>query len=107
MAGLARDTATLDLWYSNYGIDARLGWKYHSAYTSAFTWDSYDLTTLDAELGVGFSLAYEINENYNLRFQVFNLTNEPLRTTQNNEPANLKRYDDYGRSYLIDFTWKL
>ncbi|MFC3116200.1 TonB-dependent receptor [Cellvibrio fontiphilus] len=107
MAGLARDTATLDLWYSNYGIDARLGWKYHSAYTSAFTWDSYDLTTLDAELGVGFSLAYEINENYNVRFQVFNLTNEPLRTTQNNEPANLKRYDDYGRSYLIDFTWKL
>ncbi|UUA74659.1 TonB-dependent receptor [Cellvibrio sp. QJXJ] len=107
MAGLARDTATLDLWYSNYGIDARLGWKYHSAYTSAFTWDSYDLTTLDAELGVGFSLAYEINENYNVRFQVFNLTNEPLRLTQNNESANLKRYDDYGRSYLIDFTWKL
>ncbi len=107
MAGLARDTATLDLWYSNYGIDARLGWKYHSAYTSAFTWDSYDLTTLDEELSLGFSLAYEINENYNVRFQVFNLTNEPLRLTQNNESANLKRFDDYGRSYLIDFTWKL
>jgi iron complex outermembrane receptor protein len=107
MAGLARDTATLDLWYSNYGVDARLGWKYHSAYTSAFTWDSYDLTTLDEELSLGFSLAYEINESYNVRFQVFNLTNEPLRLTQNNEAANLKRFDDYGRSYLIDFTWKL
>lgn len=107
MAGLAKDTATLDLWYSNHGFDARLGWKYHSAYTSAFSWDSYDLTTLDAELGVGFSLAYEINDNYNVRFQVFNLTNEPLRTSQNNESANLKRFDDYGRSYLIDFTWKL
>ncbi len=107
MAGLARDTATLDLWYSNFGLDARLGWKYHSTYTSAFSWDSYDLTTLDAELGVGLSLAYEINENYNVRFQVFNLTNEPLRLTQNNDSANLKRFDDYGRSYLIDFTWKL
>lgn len=107
MAGLAKDTATLDLWYSNHGFDARLGWKYHSAYTSAFSWDSYDLTTLDAELGVGFSLAYEINDNYNVRFQVFNLTNEPLRTSQNNESANLKRFDDYGRSYLVDFTWKL
>lgn len=107
MAGLARDTATVDLWYSNHGIDARLGWKYHSAYTSAFTWDSYDLTTLAAESSLGFSLAYEINSNYSVRFQVFNLTNEPLRLTQNNEMANLKRYDDYGRSYLMDFTWKL
>ncbi len=107
MAGLAQDTATLDLWYSNYGIDARVSWKYHSAYTSAFTWDSYDLTTLDAELGVGFSLSYDISDNYNIRFQAFNLTNEPLRLTQNNEPVNLKRYDDYGRSYLVDFTWKM
>jgi iron complex outermembrane receptor protein len=107
MAGLAKDTATLDLWCSNYGIDARLGWKYHSAYTSAFTWDSYDLTTLDSELSLGFSLAYEINENYNVRFQAFNLTNEPLRLTQNNNSGNLKRFDDYGRTYLIDFTWKL
>lgn len=107
MAGLATDTAALDLWYSNYGIDARLGWKYHSAYTSAFTWDSYDLTTMDAELGVGFSLGYEITDNYNVRFQVFNLTNEPMRLSQNNDSANLKRFDDYGRSYLIDFTWKM
>lgn len=107
MAGLARDTATLDLWYSNYGVDARLGWKYHSAYTSAFTWDSYDLTTMDSELSLGFSLAYDINEHWNVRFQAYNLTNEPMRLSQNNQPANLKRFDDYGRSYLLDFTWKM
>jgi iron complex outermembrane receptor protein len=107
MAGLARDTATLDLWYSNYGVDARLGWKYHSAYTSAFTWDSYDLTTMDSELSLGFSLAYDINDHWNVRFQAYNLTNEPMRLSQNNQPANLKRFDDYGRSYLLDFTWKM
>lgn len=107
MAGLARDTATLDLWYSNYGVDARLGWKYHSAYTSAFTWDSYDLTTMDSELSLGFSLAYDINEHWNVRLQAYNLTNEPMRLSQNNQPANLKRFDDYGRSYLLDFTWKM
>lgn len=107
MAGLARDTATLDLWYSNHDIDARLGWKYHSAYTSAFTWDSYDLTTMDSELSLGLSLAYNINEHWNVRFQAYNLTNEPMRLSQNNQPANLKRFDDYGRSYLLDFTWKM
>lgn len=107
MAGLARDTATLDLWYSQHGIDARIGWKYHSAYTSAFTWDSYDLTTMDSELSLGFSLAYDINEHWNVRFQAYNLTNEPMRLSQNNQSANLKRFDDYGRSYLLDFTWKL
>jgi iron complex outermembrane receptor protein len=62
---------------------------------------------MDSELSLGFSLAYEINENYNVRFQAFNLTNEPLRLTQNNNSGNLKRFDDYGRAYLIDFTWKL
>jgi TonB-dependent receptor len=107
MAGLAKDSATLDLWYSNHGVDARLGWKYHSAYTSAFSWDSSELTTTLPELSVGFSLAYEINDHWNVRFQAYNLTNEPLRLYQNNEAANLKRFDDYGRSYLIDFTWKL
>ncbi len=107
MAGLARDTATLDLWYSHYGVDARIGWKYHSAYTSAFTWDSYDLTTMDSELSLGLSLAYDINEHWNVRFQAYNLTNEPMRLSQNNQPANLKRFDDYGRSYLLDFTWKM
>ncbi|RYY04813.1 MAG: TonB-dependent receptor [Gammaproteobacteria bacterium] len=107
MAGLARDSATLDLWYSKNGVDARLGWKYHSAYTSAFSWDSSELTTTKSELSLGFSLAYDINEHWNVRFQAYNLTNEPLRLYQNNEAVNLKRYDDYGRSYLIDFTWKL
>ena len=29
MTGLAKNTATVDLWYSNAGFEARLGWKYH------------------------------------------------------------------------------
>lgn len=107
MAGLARDTATLDLWYSNNGLDARIGWKYHSAYTSSFTWDASELTRMDPELNLGFSIAYDINDNWNVRFQAFNLSNERLRLSQNNQPENLKRYDDYGRSYLVDFTWKM
>lgn len=107
MGGLARDTAALDLWYSSHGVDARLGWKYHSAYTSSFEWDASKLSTLAAELSLGFSLAYDINDHWNVRFQAYNLTNEPAKFYQNNEPANLYRYDSYGRSYLLDFTWKM
>ena len=107
MGGLARDTATLDLWYSKNGLDARLGWKYHSAYTSSFEWDASKLSTLQAELSLGFSLAYDINEHWNVRFQAYNLTNEPAKFYQNNEPENLYRFDDYGRSYLVDLTWKM
>lgn len=107
MGGLAKDTAALDLWYSNNGFDARLGWKYHSAYTSSFEWDASKLSTLGAELSVGASISYDINDHWNVRFQAYNLTNEPSRQYQNNESANLYRYDDYGRSYLLDFTWKL
>ncbi|HEY8942283.1 MAG TPA: TonB-dependent receptor, partial [Cellvibrio sp.] len=107
MVGLAKDTAALDLWYSKNGFDARIGWKYHSAYTTGFEWDAGALGTLDPELNVGFSASYDINEHWNVRFQAYNLTNEPLRLTRNNNSTDLKRYDDYGRSYLLDFTWKL
>jgi hypothetical protein len=31
MTGLAKNTATVDLWYANGPIEARLGYKYHSA----------------------------------------------------------------------------
>lgn len=107
MAGLAEHTATVDLWYSQGGFEGRLGWKYHSGYTTGFEWDGSALRHLDSEENVGLSLAYALNDNLSFRMQANNLTNQELRLSQNNEDRDLRRYDVYGRTYLFDVTWKM
>jgi iron complex outermembrane receptor protein len=107
MAGVARHTATVDLWLSFKRFEARLGYKYHSGYTTGFEWQGSSLRHLDAEENVGLNLAYHFTGNLALRFQANNLTDQPLRLTQNNNDQDVRRYDAYGRSFLVDFTFKL
>ena len=106
MTGLAKNTATVDLWYANGPIEARLGWKYHSPMTVIYGWNGADLETLEAEKTLDFSSSYQINEKIGVRFQVNNLTNEALRMYRDNGPNRIGRYDSYGRRYLVDVTLK-
>jgi iron complex outermembrane recepter protein len=107
MAGVAKHTATVDLWLSNKTFEARLGYKYHSGYTTGFEWTGSSLRYLDSEQNLGLNLAYHFNKNLSLRVQSNNLTNEPLRLTQNNDDLDVRRYDVYGRTFLADVTLKL
>ncbi|MBB6251010.1 TonB-dependent receptor [Nitrospirillum iridis] len=104
--GLAKHTATVDLWYNHAGIEARLGYKYHSRFTTIYGWDATQLTTLEAESTLDFSAAYQLNDNLGFRFQVNNLTNEPLRLYFDNMPDRLARYEKYGQRYSFDVTFK-
>ncbi len=104
--GLARDTATLDFWYSDHGIDARLGTKYHSEYTAIYGWDDSQLIRVRPETTMDFSISYQINPTIQVRFQANNLLDTPLRTYNDNEPDRLGRYDLYGKRYLLDLTFK-
>ncbi|PZR34818.1 TonB-dependent receptor [Caulobacter segnis] len=106
MTGLAKNTATVDLWYANGPVEARLGWKYHSPMTVIYGWNGSDLQTLESEKTLDFSSSYKINEAVSVRFQVNNLTNEALRMYRDNDPNRIGRYDSYGRRYLMDVTFK-
>ena len=107
LAGLARHTATVDLWFWWRKFDLRFGWKYHSAFTTGFGWDGSELSTLDAETNISASLAYIVNDNITLRVQGYNLTDEPARSTRNNNGYNLRRFDKYGRAYFFGVSWKM
>ena len=106
MVGLAATTAEFDLWYSQFGFDARLGLKYHSPFTVIYGWDASQLTRLDSETVLGLSLGYQINKQLSIRFQANNLTDQISRYYWNNDPQQIARYDNYGRSYLMDLTFK-
>jgi len=47
-----------------------------------------------------------VNDSFGVRFQVNNLTNEPLRISRDNSVDRLGSYDVYGRRALLDFTFK-
>ena len=106
MTGLAKHTATVDLWYANGPVEARLGYKYHSPMTVIYGWSGADLQTLKTEKTLDFSSSWQINETIGVRFQVNNLTNEALRMYRDNKPDRIGRYDVYGRRYLFDVTVK-
>lgn len=106
MTGLADHTATVDLWYANGPIEARLGWKYHSPMTVIYGWNGSDLQTLESEKTLDFSTSYTFNDHVAVRFQVNNLTNEELRMYRDNDPNRIGRYDSYGRRFLADVTLK-
>lgn len=106
MTGLAKNTATVDLWYAKGPVEARLGWKYHSPMTVIYGWNGSDLQTLESEKTLDFSSSYKISESISVRLQVNNLTNETLRMYRDNDPNRIGRYDSYGRRYLMDVTFK-
>lgn len=106
MTGLAKNTATVDLWYAHGPLEARLGFKYHSPMTVIYGWSGADLQTLETEKTLDFSSSYQINDAVGVRFQVNNLTNESLRMYRDNDPNRIGRYDVYGRRFLMDVTVK-
>ena len=107
IAGLAEHTATADLWLWWRNFDFRLGWKYHSDFTVGFGWDGSALSKLEAGTSVSASAAYFFNDNFTVRLQGYNLTDEPARTTRNNSEHDLRRFDVYGRAFFLDVTWKM
>jgi iron complex outermembrane receptor protein len=112
LSGLAEDTATVDLWYSNGTFEARLGYKYHSPYTVIYGWDSTNASRLLTEQILDASLGWQATKSLGLRLQVNNLTNEPLRAYYDNKINRLANkdgsggYQVYGRRYLLEATYK-
>ena len=65
------------------------------------------MSKLEAETSVSASVAYFFSDNVTVRLQGYNLTDEPARTTRNNNELDLRRYDVYGRAFFLDVTWKM
>jgi TonB-dependent receptor len=106
MNGVAKTTATLDLWYADDKFEQRLGFKYHTPFTILYGWNSGALTAVRSELTADYSASYKITERLTARFQAGNLLDTPLRTYVNNNKSEIERTDKYGRRFLIDLTYK-
>ncbi len=109
MIGLARGTSEFDLYYSKSGFEARAALKHHTPFTVAPTWVGTTLKELEAETILDVSVSYDWSQHWTTRLQGHNLTNERGLFTVDNDPnhlANDSGYDVFGRSYLIDVSFK-
>jgi len=106
MGGLTKHTAEFDLFYNRDGFEARAAFKYHSRFTLIPGWSAGQLFSLAPESTLDLSASYQWNEHIGLRFQVGNVTNEVSRSSTDNDPNDLARYDTFGRRYLFDISYK-
>ena len=108
MNGVAKISASVELYYADNGFENRLGLKYHSAYTQLYGWDASasGLSAIRPETILDYSASYRVNDHFTVRFQAGNLLNTALRTYDYNDPAFSDRNDYYGRRFLFDVTFK-
>jgi iron complex outermembrane recepter protein len=105
MVGLAKGTSEFDLFYNKAGFESRVAVKHHTPFTVAPTWVGTTLKMLEAETTLDASVSYTFLDNWTVRVQGHNLTNERARFDVDNNPQNLANdggYQVYGRSYLFD-----
>jgi len=112
LSGLAKNTGTLDLWYSSGPFEARIGYKYHSPYTIIYGWNEAALSRLESEGIFDFSAGWQVTDWFGLKFQLGNLTNEKLRAYFDNKPNRLANkdatggYQSFGRRYALEATFR-
>ena len=65
-------------------------------------------TIWDAQLGFDFGEAgFDSLDGLNVTFQVQNITEEPFTTLSGDNALQVRDYQDYGRTFLLGFSYKL
>lgn len=121
LPGLSKVVANLTAYYENSGFSARISQRYRSEFqgeiTSLFAQRSY--TQVLAENPLDLQIGYEFQPGSRLAgwgviFQVNNVTNEPYRTVQRSDFGDggdfyttPLEYNEYGRQYLLGFSYKM
>ncbi len=111
LSGLARRTGNVDLWYSNGKLETRVGYSYHSPYTTVYGWNAASLVRLDSMGTWDASVGWQFNARWSAKLQASNLTNAPMRAYLDNLPYRLANMDDggyqlFGRRFALDLTFK-
>ncbi|WP_213608118.1 TonB-dependent receptor [Pseudoalteromonas sp.] len=116
LPGLSDKIDSLTVYYERHGFQARTSMRKRSdfkgdIYGSGFATQQVDIlgeTIWDAQIGYDFSEAGIAGlEGLSVQFQVQNITEEPFTSLQGDNALQVRDYQDYGRTYLLGFSYKL
>lgn len=116
LPGLSDKIDSLTVYYERHGFQARTSMRKRSdfkgdIYGSGFATQQVDIlgeTIWDAQIGYDFSEAGIAGlEGLSVQFQVQNITEEPFTSLQGDNALQVRDYQDYGRTFLLGFSYKL
>ncbi|MFS1522998.1 TonB-dependent receptor [Microbulbifer sp. 2304DJ12-6] len=116
LAGLSDSIQNITAYYENYGFSARVSMRKRDdfkgeVYGIGFDSQQVDVvgeTLVDAQIGYDFSEAgIGALEGLSVFLQGQNLTNEPFTTLSGDNPLQVRDYQNYGRIYLLGFSYAL
>ena len=116
LPGLSDKIQSLTVYYEMHGLQLRTSMRKRSSfkgdvYGLGFNTDQVNIlgeTIWDIQAGYDFSEAGITGlEGLTVQFQVQNLTEEPFTSLSGDNALQVRDYQDYGRTYLLGFSYKL
>ncbi|MEM5552662.1 TonB-dependent receptor [Pseudoalteromonas neustonica] len=116
LPGLSDQIDSLTAYYERNGFQARTSMRKRSdfkgdVYGLGFATTQVDIkgeTIFDAQIGYDFTEAgIESLDGLSVTFQVQNITEEPFVSLQGSSDLQVRDYQDYGRTFLLGFSYKL
>ncbi|MBB1324251.1 TonB-dependent receptor [Pseudoalteromonas sp. SR45-1] len=116
LPGLSDKIQSLTVYYEMNGMQLRTSMRKRSdfkgdVYGLGFNTDQVNIigeTIWDIQAGYDFSEAgVESLEGLSIQFQVQNLTEEPFTSLSGDNALQVRDYQDYGRTYLLGFSYQL
>ncbi|MGY8876005.1 MAG: TonB-dependent receptor, partial [Pseudoalteromonas sp.] len=116
LPGLSDKIQSLTVYYEMNGMQLRTSMRKRSdfkgdVYGLGFNTEQVNIigeTIWDIQAGYDFSEAgVESLEGLSIQFQVQNLTEEPFTSLSGNNALQVRDYQDYGRTYLLGFSYQL
>ena len=116
LPGLSDSIQSLTLYYERYGFSARTSMRKRSdfkgdIYGVGFATQQVDIqgeTIWDAQFGYDFAESgIKGLEKLQVTFQVQNITEEPFISLQGDNALQVRDYQDYGRVFLLGFSYEL
>ncbi|MDN3652494.1 TonB-dependent receptor [Thalassotalea ponticola] len=116
LPGLSESISSVTGYYENHGLQVRVSVRNRDdfkgdVYGVGFSTQQVDIegeTIVDAQIGYDFGEAgFENLEGLSIFLQGYNLTEEPFKSTYNENALQVRDFQDYGANYMLGFSYKL
>jgi len=112
LPNLSKWVVNSTLYFEKYGFQTRVSGRYRSKYLSEVAGLSLkrDPIMAKSEFLVDAQIGYEFQKGALKGLAItatgYNLTNEPFVTYVDNDTSHIRDYQDYGRNYMLGFSYK-
>ncbi len=112
LPGFSKYTSNVTLYFERHGFSIRGSRRSRSAFLGEQQGFGGDLVQIvqQGEAVVDFQTGYTFQDgpmkDLSILFQVSNLTDEPYRTAFDNNSETPRQYFEYGRNYLLGFSYR-